>query len=146
MPPIRLPFQSDGVPGREAARDRREEPKDIIQAEARDRQRLPREDQHEQAVEDERERREESVPVGVPRERELQHALLGGGGGLGRLDRLRRLQPLQRWSEPRLRGRRLPRTRLAGHGVPNCTCGWEGWCQQTWYVHIKDGTRSPNPE
>src|SRR5207249_7863119 len=81
-------------------------------------------------VEEERDRREESVSVGVAREGQLEHALLGRGArvrGCRRLRRLRRrLRPLERRSEPRLGSRRLARIRLAGHGVPDSTYGWEG--------------------
>src|SRR5438132_6798227 len=126
MTSIGFPLQAHGIPGAQGPGDGREKPDDVVEPKSCDRWGLGRKEHEENHVESERERREESVSVGVPRERELQHALLGGGGGLGRLDRLGRLQPLQRWSEPRLGGRRLARTRLAGHGVPNCTYGWEG--------------------
>src|SRR5207237_10034012 len=78
------------------------------------------------AVEADRARREEPVSVGVAREGELEDALLGRGARVRGGRRLRRLRPLERRSEPRLGSRRLARIRLAGHGVPDSTYGWEG--------------------
>src|SRR5438552_674039 len=43
VPSIRFPLQADGIPGRQGAGHGREEPEDVVQAQARDRQRPSRE-------------------------------------------------------------------------------------------------------
>src|SRR2546430_13471458 len=70
VPSIWFPLQANGIPGGQGAGHRRQEPKDIVEAQARDRQRPSRERHEEDAVEEERDRREEPVSVGVAGEGE----------------------------------------------------------------------------